>query len=74
MGINDMSRSTGHPPSMASISSTMLSSSFGMAPQRHPMAHGGMMQMNHHQPGAPQHNAGGPATGPQEWEWLTMSL
>lgn len=70
---SEMSRSIGHP-GMSSISSTMLSNSFGMAPQRHPMAHGGMIQMNHHQPGAPQHNAGGPATGPQEWEWLTMSL
>nr|CAA07052.1 nitrogen response regulator [Metarhizium anisopliae] len=70
----DLSRSIGHPPSMSSISSTMLSGSFGMVPQRNPMAHGGMIQMNHHQPGAAQHSAGGPATGPQEWEWLTMSL
>jgi GATA-binding protein len=72
-GLGDMSRPIGHP-SMSSISSTMLSTSFGMTPQRHPMAHGGMIQMNHHQPGTAQHNAGGPATGPQEWEWLTMSL
>lgn len=74
-GTSDMSRSIGHGASMSSISNTMLSSSFGMAPpQRHPMAHGGMIQMNHHQPGAAQHSAGGPTTGPQEWEWLTMSL
>ncbi|KHN98758.1 nitrogen response regulator [Metarhizium album ARSEF 1941] len=70
----DFSHSIGHPPSMSSISSTMLSNSFGMAPQRNPIVHGGMIQMNHHQPGAAQHSAGGPATGPQEWEWLTMSL
>lgn len=74
-----MSRSMGHgnTPSMTSMSSAMMSSSFGMAPQRQPMMHPGMMSMpnshSHHQPGAPQHNAG-PSAGPQEWEWLTMSL
>ena len=68
----------------------MMSSSFGMAPvpQRHlPQHHSfhqqpvhghmGMMpvaaNMGHHQPGAAQANAG-PSSGPQEWEWLTMSL
>ncbi|TWU76989.1 hypothetical protein ED733_007441 [Metarhizium rileyi] len=71
---SDMSQSMGHPPSMSSISGAMLSNSFGMAPQRNPMAHSAIIQMNHHQPGAAQHNAGGPSTGPQEWEWLTMSL
>ncbi|KAK2608660.1 Sodium- and chloride-dependent GABA transporter 1 [Conoideocrella luteorostrata] len=71
---SDSSRSIGNTPNMASLSSTMLSNSFGMAPQRHPIGHGGMMSLGHHQPGGPQHNAGGPSTGPQEWEWLTMSL
>lgn len=64
---HDLGRSLGHASGMGSISSTMMSGSFGMM-QRPPIAPGGMMPMGSHQP-----NAGNPA-GAQEWEWLTMSL
>ncbi|POR38421.1 Uncharacterized protein TPAR_01380 [Tolypocladium paradoxum] len=64
---HDLGRSLALASGMGSISSTMMSSSFGMS-QRPPIAPGGMMPMGSHQP-----NAGNPA-GAQEWEWLTMSL
>ncbi|UNI24329.1 Sodium- and chloride-dependent GABA transporter 1 [Purpureocillium takamizusanense] len=64
---NDVARSLGHSSAMGSISSTMMSGSYGMSP-RAPIAPGGMMPMGSQPP-----NAGNP-TGAQEWEWLTMSL
>ncbi|OAQ57554.1 nitrogen regulatory protein areA [Pochonia chlamydosporia 170] len=73
-GPSDMLRSIGYSPHKPSVSSTTLSSSLIVAPQRHLAAHGGMIQMNHHLPEAPQHNVGGPTIGSQEWEWLIMSL
>ncbi|QUC20241.1 uncharacterized protein UV8b_04482 [Ustilaginoidea virens] len=73
---SDMSRSMVTTPNMASLSSTMLSTSIGMTPSRQAIGHGHVMSLGHHQPGGPQHHPGGPctSTGPQEWEWLTMSL
>ncbi|GAB0132456.1 hypothetical protein EsDP_00000891 [Epichloe bromicola] len=73
-GSSDPSRSIGNTPTMASLSTSMLSSSFGIVPHRHAMSHGSIMSLGHHQPGGPQHSTGGASAGPQEWEWLTMSL
>ncbi|KAL3955042.1 hypothetical protein ACCO45_010605 [Purpureocillium lilacinum] len=64
---NDAARSLSHASAMGSISSTMMSGSYGMSP-RAPIAPGGMMPMGSQPPAA-----GNPA-GAQEWEWLTMSL
>lgn len=65
---NDGTRSLGTTPSMPSISSTMMSAGYGMS-QRPLMAAPGPMG---HQPNAGMNPNG--STGPQEWEWLTMSL
>ncbi|EGX95327.1 Nitrogen regulatory protein areA [Cordyceps militaris CM01] len=65
-GTNDGTRSLGTTPSMPSISSTMMTSGYGM-PQRPLMAAPGPMG---HQSNGMSPNA----VGPQEWEWLTMSL
>ncbi|KAG5990213.1 hypothetical protein E4U43_004337 [Claviceps pusilla] len=73
-GYGDLSQSTGNTPTMTSLSTSMLSSSFGMVPHRHVMSHGNMMSLGHHQPGGPQLSPGAGNAGPQEWEWLTMSL
>lgn len=73
-GSSDPCRSIGNTPTMASLSTSMLSSSFGIVPHRHAMSHGSIMSLGHHQPGGPQHSTGGASAGPQEWEWLTMSL
>ncbi|KAJ3472629.1 hypothetical protein NLG97_g10835 [Lecanicillium saksenae] len=64
---NDGTRSLGTTPSMPSISSTMMSAGYGMS-QRPLMAAPGPMG---HQPNGGMNPNG---TGPQEWEWLTMSL
>ncbi len=48
-----------------------LANGFGM--QQRPMASGSMLGMAGGQNGAIM-GAGGAGTGPQEWEWLTMSL
>ncbi|OAQ96478.1 hypothetical protein LLEC1_07281 [Akanthomyces lecanii] len=66
-GNHDGTRSLGTTPSMPSISSTMMSAGYGMS-QRPLMAAPGPMG---HQPNMSPN--GNPA-GPQEWEWLTMSL
>lgn len=74
IGSNDAARSVGmtNAPTPSSIG---LANGFGMT-QRPMMGSGGMMG------GVPgvsgqtgqMMNPGGPASGPQEWEWLTMSL
>lgn len=67
---NDGSRSLGTTPSMPSISSTMMSAGYGMT--QRPMMGGMQGQMAN-----PQHAGMGNqqnSAGPQEWEWLTMSL
>lgn len=68
-GTHDGTRSLGTTPSMPSISSTMMSAGYGMS-QRPLMAAPGPMG---HQANAGMNPNGNPA-GPQEWEWLTMSL
>lgn len=66
---NDGTRSLETTPSMPSISSTMMSAGYGMS-QRPLMAAPGPMSHQHNGGMNPNVNA----TGPQEWEWLTMSL
>ncbi len=69
-GPNDGTRSLGTTPSMPSISSTMMSAGYGMT--QRPMMGGMQGQMAN-----PQHAGMGNqqnSAGPQEWEWLTMSL
>ncbi|OAA55699.1 Nitrogen regulatory protein areA [Cordyceps fumosorosea ARSEF 2679] len=68
-GPNDGARSLGTTPSMPSISSTMMSAGYGMS-QRPLMAAPGPIG---HPPNAGM-SPNGNAVGPQEWEWLTMSL
>ncbi|KAG6010123.1 hypothetical protein E4U21_000157 [Claviceps maximensis] len=72
--LSELCQSTSNTPSMTSFSASMLSSSFGMVPHRHVMSHASIMSLGHHQPGGPQLSTGGTSAGPQEWEWLTMSL
>ncbi|KAG5974186.1 hypothetical protein E4U55_000074 [Claviceps digitariae] len=74
VGLGELSQSTGNTPTMTSFSTSMLSSSFGMVPHRHVMSHGSIMSLGHHQPGGTPHGNGSVSAGPQEWEWLTMSL
>ncbi|KAJ6786995.1 hypothetical protein PWT90_04128 [Aphanocladium album] len=64
---NDGTRSLGTTPSMPSISSTMMSAGYGMS-QRPLMAAPGPMGHN------PNGGMNANGNGPQEWEWLTMSL
>ncbi|TQV93228.1 hypothetical protein V2A60_010337 [Cordyceps javanica] len=68
-GTNDGTRSLGTTPSMPSIASTMMNAGYGMH-QRPLMAAPGPMG---HPPNAGM-NPNGNSVGPQEWEWLTMSL
>nr|AFO53621.1 nitrogen regulatory protein AreA [Beauveria bassiana] len=65
---HDGTRSLGTTPSMPSISSTMMSAGYGMSQRPLMAAPGPMGQSN-----AGMNSNGNPA-GPQEWEWLTMSL
>ncbi|CRK40783.1 hypothetical protein BN1708_016831 [Verticillium longisporum] len=58
---------------MSAAGSLGMASSFGMT-QRPLMGHGGMLGMSGASGQGPMMNPGGPASGPQEWEWLTMSL
>ncbi|KAM0282244.1 hypothetical protein ACHAQH_003108 [Verticillium albo-atrum] len=58
---------------MSTPGSLGMASSFGMT-QRPLMGHGGMMGVSGPGGQGPMMNHGGPASGPQEWEWLTMSL
>jgi GATA-binding protein len=70
-GSNDGLRSLGSTPAMSSLPGGMSSSSFGMM-QRPGMSHS-MLQMSGPNQQGPMMGPGG-STGPQEWEWLTMSL
>lgn len=75
VGSNEMTRSVGNTPTLASLSTSALSGGFGMTSQRHTSGQaGGLMSLGHHQPGGSQHTGGVPSTATQEWEWLTMSL
>ncbi|KAM3446432.1 hypothetical protein MY3296_009688 [Beauveria thailandica] len=65
---HDGTRSLGTTPSMPTISSTMMSAGYGMS-QRPLMAAPGPMGQS-----SPSMNSNGNPAGPQEWEWLTMSL
>ncbi|KEY68327.1 hypothetical protein S7711_07800 [Stachybotrys chartarum IBT 7711] len=69
-GSNEGIRSLGSTPAMTSLPGGMSSSNFGMM-QRPMMSHS-MVAMGNNQQG-PMMTPGGTA-GPQEWEWLTMSL
>ncbi|PON29221.1 nitrogen regulatory protein areA [Trichoderma gamsii] len=68
-------RPLGTTPSMPSISSTMMSSTNFSMGQRSMMGSSigsNMVSMGGSQPGLV--NGAGGSSGPQEWEWLTMSL
>ncbi|KAF6838867.1 GATA zinc finger [Colletotrichum plurivorum] len=72
-GSNEAAKSLGSTgfTSIPTTSSMGLANGLGMA--QRPMMGSGMMGMPGGQNG-PMMNPGGPASGPQEWEWLTMSL
>ncbi|KAH6607169.1 nitrogen regulatory area [Trichoderma cornu-damae] len=75
MDIDGPAESPGRPlgttPSMPSISSTMMSSG-GFPMSQRSMMGSSMVSMGGAQPNLV--NSAGGASGPQEWEWLTMSL
>ncbi|KAF7551146.1 hypothetical protein G7046_g7791 [Stylonectria norvegica] len=64
-----MGSSSGLSPGM--MPGGMSSSNFGMS--QRPGMGSGMISMSNGQPGSMMNGVGGSA-GPQEWEWLTMSL
>ncbi|KAK1655920.1 hypothetical protein BDP81DRAFT_444563 [Colletotrichum phormii] len=71
---NEAAKSLGSATGLASMptaGSLGLANGFGMT--QRPMMGTGMMGMPGGQNGQMM-NPGGPASGPQEWEWLTMSL
>jgi len=74
-GSNEAAKSLGSTPQTSNIptsgSSMQLMNGFSMS--QRPMGSQAMAAIPGSQGGSMM-NAGGPAAGPQEWEWLTMSL
>jgi GATA-binding protein len=72
-GSNEAARSVGSSSGfvpMQAPGNLGMTSSFGMTPR--PVMGSGMMAMPGSHPNGMM--TAGAATGPQEWEWLTMSL
>jgi GATA-binding protein, other eukaryote len=75
-GSNEAARSVGSSggaanPAAASPANLGLSNGFGIS--QRPMINPGLMGLSGNQTGTLM-NSAGTSTGPQEWEWLTMSL
>jgi len=83
-GSNEAARSIGSSSGFSAMhnntSSMGLSSSFSMTPRpmlgsgSNGMMGGGLSNGGSHGQSGPMMGPGGPGNGPQEWEWLTMSL
>jgi GATA-binding protein len=71
-GSNEIGRPLGPNPGMRAMAGGMVPGSFNMGQQRSMMGNG-MVQMGGGQQNSMVNGPGGSA-GPQEWEWLTMSL
>ncbi|OLN97257.1 Nitrogen regulatory protein areA [Colletotrichum chlorophyti] len=74
-GSNDAAKSIQAATGLTSVPTTGslgLANGFGMT--QRPMMGTGMMGMGGGQNGPMMSHPGGPTSGPQEWEWLTMSL
>lgn len=72
IGSNEASRPLSSTPTLSSmLPGGMSAATFGMSQQR-PSMGSGLISMSGSQPGSMMNGVG--SSGPQEWEWLTMSL
>ncbi|KAH8880170.1 GATA zinc finger protein [Thozetella sp. PMI_491] len=72
-GSNEAARSLGSTSGFAPLHGSNLGLANGFGMQQRPMGGPSMLGVSGGQAG-PIMGAGGSGTGPQEWEWLTMSL